>query len=67
MVSNNHKENSMNELPEVITRLSKPNKFDHYPQGTKCIVTSENSFYMQTSSDEENPRWEPVEIEKNQK
>lgn len=58
---------SIGELPKVITRVSKPNKFDHYPQGTECTVPSEKSVYVQTSSDEENPRWEFIKIEESLK
>lgn len=55
---------SISELPNSIIRLSKPNKFDQYPQGTECIVDNEKSLYLQTSSDEENPNWELIKKDK---
>lgn len=57
---------SRNEQPITINRISKPHKFDQYPQWTQCVVVNNEGvhYYMQTSSDEENPRWELVKKDK---
>jgi len=57
---------SIAEQTKTIIRYSEPNKFDHAIQGTECIVITdeETYYYLQTSSDEEEPRWELVKVDK---
>ena len=51
------------EAPEYLTRRSQPTKYDQMPLGTKIKVVAniDNKFrvdyYIQRSSDEENPHW----------
>lgn len=48
----------------TLIRHGAPTKYDHAPQGTKCIVmvnNQESEVYIQTSSDEANPLWVVVE------
>lgn len=43
-----------------IIRFGPPNKFDHAPKGTLCIVhdsTDCRIIYEQTSDDDESPDW----------
>lgn len=50
-----------NEMPDVLYRHSAPTRLDIAPVGTLCKVTVDKDrvdIYIQTSTDEENPRWE---------
>jgi len=52
----------INDVP-MITRSSEPNKLDTAEMGTLCKVTSNNEviYYIQVSSDSENPKWEKLD------
>jgi hypothetical protein len=49
----------MGPSPESIKRNSPPNIYDQAPLGSTCLVIEANrkTWYIQTSSDEENPIW----------
>ena len=49
----------MGPSPQSIKRNSPPNIYDQAPQGSTCLVTEADrkTWYIQTSSDEENPIW----------
>ena len=50
---------------ERLLRFATPNQFDQAPQGTECIVRLEGEclLYRQTSTNEEEPRWECIDAD----
>lgn len=52
-------------METYLVRRSTPNKYDHAPHGTKCKVMlneTEYEMYIQTSADDEDPKWELIEF-----
>lgn len=49
---------------KLIRRMDQPNKFDHVPKQTLCVVEdrygNERERWIQRSENLENPRWERI-------
>lgn len=47
----------LNEKPQIIERLSPPTEFDTAGHLALCLVSQDNSAWVQIAKDDETPKW----------